>query len=91
MAVARFDAVDLGDAGMVQRGERPRLALEARDPVGVRGKEVGQDLDRDVPIEARVARPVDLAHPARTKGSEDLVPADSRTWGETHEREYTGR
>ena len=32
---ALFEAVDLGDVRVVQRGEQLRLALEARQPLGI--------------------------------------------------------
>ena len=68
-----FEPVDLGDVRMVQRGERPRLAREAGQLFRTRGKRRRQDLDRDVAIERRVARAVDLAHPARTERADDFV------------------
>jgi hypothetical protein len=33
---------------MVERGEQMRLALEAGQPVGVRGDDLWQDLDRQI-------------------------------------------
>ena len=39
-AVRLFDAVDRADVRMIQRGEHPRLALEAREPIRV-GRERG--------------------------------------------------
>jgi hypothetical protein len=41
-----------------------------------------QPLDRDRPIEARVACAVDLTHPARAEESDDLVGAEVRTRSE---------
>jgi hypothetical protein len=35
LAIALFDAVDRGDTGMVERGEDPGLAIEAREAFGV--------------------------------------------------------
>ncbi len=46
-AIRLLQPVDLRDVGMVQRGERLRLALEARQPIGVTGKGVGKNLERD--------------------------------------------
>ena len=63
--------------GMIQRRERLRFALEAGEPLGVAGERVGQDLDRDVAIQLRVARAIDLAHAAGPKGGEDLVRAEA--------------
>ena len=51
--------------GMIQRGERLRFALEAREPVGIACEGVGQDLDRDIAIQLRIARAIHLAHAAR--------------------------
>ena len=62
---------------MVQRGERLRFALEARQPLGIGGEAVRQDLDRDVAIELRVARAIDLAHAAGANDRDDLVGAEA--------------
>ena len=59
-----FEPVDVRDIRMVQRGECLRFAGEASQPLGVRREQFGQDLDRDAAIELRVARAIDLAHPA---------------------------
>ena len=58
---------------MVQRREDLRFALEPRQALGIVRERVGQDLDRDVAIELRVAGPIDLAHAAGAEGGEDLV------------------
>ena len=39
-----LEAVDLRDVGMVQRGENPRFALEAGEPLGVGGEAAGRTL-----------------------------------------------
>ena len=46
--------------------------------------DAGQHLDRDVASEARVARAIDLAHPARADGREDLVGTEPGSGGECH-------
>ena len=66
-AVGFFEAVDGGDVRMVQRREHLRFAAEPREPIGIVGERVGQDLDRDVAIQLRVARAIDLAHAARAE------------------------
>ena len=73
------------DVGMIQRGERLRFALEPRDPLGIGREQLGQDLDRDVAIELRVARAVDLAHPARAEGGENLVRSEASAGRKRHE------
>ena len=63
---------------MRERGDRPRLGLEPPPHLGV-GRDVrGHHLDRDVAIEPRVARAIDLAHAARTDGLDDLVLCEAR-------------
>ena len=77
-----LDAVDRGDVRMIQRREQARLALEAREPLGIGGERRRQDLDRDVAAEPGVARAVDLAHAARAERCHHLVDAEPRTGGE---------
>ena len=64
VAVSFFEAVDGGDVRMIQRGEDFRFALEPGEPLGIGRDRVGQDLDRDVPLQPRVGGAIDLAHPA---------------------------
>ena len=45
-----------------------------------------QDLDRHRAVEPRVARPVDLAHPARAERRDDLVGAQAFPGREGHRR-----
>src|SRR5262249_59028278 len=69
------------DMRMRQRGDRPGLAIEAGDQIGVGAR---QDLDRDRAAQPRVGRLVDLAHPARAERRDDLVRADANAGGEAH-------
>ena len=87
-----LEAVDLRDVRMVERGERPRLALEARQPLGIVDHRGGQRLQRHVATQLGVARPIDLAHAAGAEGGENLVWAEAGTGREGHvHREYTSR
>ena len=70
---------------MVERREHLRLALKACEPVGIAREELGKDLQRDVTIELRVARTIDLTHAARAECRDDLVGAEARTGGQRHE------
>src|SRR5207249_4769498 len=83
-APALFEPVDRGDMGMIQRGERLRLPLEARDALGVAGERFGQDLDRDVAIQLVIAGAIDLAHAARAKRRDDLIRSETRAAYERH-------
>ena len=52
---------------------------------GSQREELGQDLQRDVAIELRVARAIDLAHAACAEGRDDLVGAEARAGGQRHQ------
>jgi hypothetical protein len=43
-----------------------------------------KDFDGHAAVKARVARAVDLAHPARTERRNDLVWTEARPWGDWH-------
>ena len=72
-SICVFEAVDGGDVGMIQRREELRFALEAGQPIGIAGEEVGQDLERDVAPEPRVAGAKDLSHATGAKRGDDLI------------------
>ena len=64
---ALFNAVNGADVRVIQRGEHPRLALEARAPVGLRRERRRQDFDRHLAPKRLVVRAVDLAHSANAE------------------------
>ena len=76
-AAGFFEAVDVRDVRMVQRRERLRFAREPRQPFGISGERVRQDLERDVAIQLRVARAIHLAHAARADERNDFVDAEA--------------
>ena len=65
-------------------GEELGLALEAVEPVAVALEFLSQGLDGHLPVEPRVARPIDLSHAAGTERREDLIVADAGAGGERH-------
>ena len=77
-------AVDLRDVGWLSaasiRASRSKRARRS----GSGGKNRWKDLDRDVPIELRVARPIDLAHATCPDGSDDLVAVEPRPRDQWH-------
>ena len=77
----RAEVEDREDVRVRERGDGLGLALEARERVGVRGQLRGKDLDRDVAVELRVARAVDLAHAPGAERREDLVGAEACSGG----------
>ena len=74
-----FEPVDRRDVRMIERGEDLGLALEAGEALGVVCEQVGQDLERDVATELRVARAIDLAHAAGAEQREDFVGTETRS------------
>ncbi len=47
------------------------------NPVGITGKRPRQDLDRDITIQLRVQRPVELPHPAHADLGGDLIRTEA--------------
>ena len=80
-APALFEAVDGGDVWVVQRGEGLGFTLEAREPISVVRERLGQDLDRDVAIQLRVAGPEDLPHAAFADAGDHFVDTETGTGG----------
>ena len=68
-----LDRVDGHDAGMIERRDRARLALEASETLAVRGELFPNELERHVALEPGVARQEDLAHTARAERAQDAV------------------
>jgi hypothetical protein len=75
-AIVRPEIVDRGDVGVVQAAGGLRLLLEAPQPVRVVGEGGRQDLDRDVALQALVARAIDLPHATGADDSHDLVRSE---------------
>ena len=71
------DVVDGQDVGMIEGGHRPGLLLEAAEAVGARRAIGGDDLDRHLSPQSRVAGTVDLSHAPRPEGGNDLVRAET--------------
>jgi hypothetical protein len=67
---------------MIERRQRFRFSLEARESVWIAGKQLGQDLDRHVAIELRIASAIHLAHSTGAQGAEDFVGAESCSWSQ---------
>ena len=72
-----LEAVERRDVRVVERGEHARLALEARQALGVLRHLVEQELDRHLAAEPGVAGAVHRAHAALAERRHDLVGAQS--------------
>ncbi len=83
-ATAFFEAVDVGDVRVIQRGERFGFAGEPRKALRIMRERLGQHLDRHVAIELRVARAPHLPHPAFAERSGDLVGAETGAGSKCH-------
>ncbi len=83
-AARLLEAVDRGDVGVLELGEDLRLALEARETVGVGGERLGEDLDRDLALQLRVGGAVDDPHPALAERGGDLVGPEAGAGSERH-------
>ena len=66
------------DVRVAERRRRPGLVAEAREEVGVLAELGSQELDRDVALELRVARPVDRGHAALAEQLEQAVASAER-------------
>jgi hypothetical protein len=69
----RLDPVNRSDVRMIERREHLRFTFEPRDTVGVSRKTFGQNLQRDIAVEVRVFRAIDLAHSSFAKLGEDAI------------------
>jgi hypothetical protein len=54
-------------------------SLEAGHPLGVGGKHVEQDLDRDLALQPRVPPAIHLGHPAHAEQRDDFVRPEARS------------
>ena len=84
LIVVGADVVDGEDVGVVQGRGRAGFLLEAAQAIGIAGPERRQHLDRDIAVEPRVARPVDVAHASGAEGREDLVRTEAASGHNTH-------
>ena len=81
-AVALADVVDDDNVGVIEARSEPGLALETGEPLGVAAELGRQHLQRDGPIEPRIARAIDLAHAAASEDAGNLIHADTCARGQ---------
>ena len=72
------DVVQRADVGMIQRGDGAGFALEALSET------LHRNFDGNVAVQAGIASPVHLAHPALADGPEDFVGAEAGASSESH-------
>ena len=78
------DVVDREDIRVIQAARGARFLFEPALAIGIARECRRQDLDRDVALQLRIARAIDLAHAADAETSEDLESADPIARGEAH-------
>jgi hypothetical protein len=67
---------------MIERREDLRLAMKAREPIRIARERGRQNLQRDVAIQLRIARPIHLAHTAGADGGDDFIRSESSACSE---------
>ena len=80
LTVLLAGVIDRDHVGVIDRGRRPRLLLEALAEALVPGEVGGDQLQRDLPAEVDLDRPVDDAHPAATDLLDHAVTRKFVTW-----------
>ncbi len=65
--------VDVGDVPVLELREGESFLVKARPRRLVRKERRREHLDRDLALKPRVARPVDLPHPAGAERAQDFV------------------
>ena len=80
--VGAFEAVNVRDVRMIQRGENFGFALEAGEPLDIRRQGLRQHLDRDGALQVRVRCAVDLAQPAHADPRGHFIRAETGAWSQ---------
>jgi hypothetical protein len=62
---------------MIESSDRLGFALEPLPAFGIRRHGGRQHLDRDIAAQSWIAGTIDLAHPARSDGRDDLVRTEA--------------
>ena len=79
-----FEAVDVSDVRVIQRGEHLRLAMESSQPLRVGDEGVWQYLQRIVTFKCCVVRTPDLAHATLADEGCYLVGTDASARADGH-------
>ena len=66
-AIPFFQPVDRADIRMIERRQRLRFPLEARQSIRIRCEQFRQNLQRNITLQLRVERAINFAHSTRAK------------------------
>ncbi len=83
-AILTADVMQHTNVRMIQAGNGLSFAFEALLSNGIGGKLLRQYLNRDSPLQPRVARAIDFAHPARAERRRDFIGAKPSARSERH-------
>jgi hypothetical protein len=83
-AACLFDTVDRGNVRLIEGGKDLGLPLEALHPLAVARERLRQHLDRDLALQLRVRRPIDLPHAPGAERAPDLVRTEAGSGGQCH-------
>src|SRR5262245_58063535 len=87
----RSDVEDSDDVRMVEDAGGAGFVLETPDALAIDRLEQRQDLDRDLPPEARIRRPVDFPHRTSADQVDDFVWAQLNALAEGRPLDEGGR
>jgi hypothetical protein len=73
-----FKAVKVRNIRVIQRGEPFGFSLKSGEAIVIMDERCGQDFQRDITIQLRVARVADLSHAIRAEAGDDLIRSESR-------------
>src|SRR5580700_3375377 len=70
---------------MIQGGSSLGFNFKALQPIRVSRHQFGQNLNRDLTVQPRIARAIHLTHAARPQGRQNFILTESCTRGQGHE------
>jgi hypothetical protein len=76
-AIFSADVVHDHDVRVVERGRGASFLFEPAQSIGVVLRVIRQHLERDIPVQPRIAGTKHFTHPARADGSDDVVGTES--------------
>ena len=88
LALSFLEAVKRGDPRMIERCKKLSLSLETHQLLSILRKLFGKNFDGDFPPELGVPGAVDLSHPTRTEGGEDLISTQLSVGSQWHGRPF---
>ena len=90
--IVHADIMNGEDIGVIQTAGGAGFLFESTLAFGIAREFRGQELDRDVPLQLRIARAIHLTHAADAETAKELESANSITRGSAHRQaDYSQR